>query len=203
MDKNHPYDRQHLKEVLHRDDMLESLLAARDWAKAHLEAVLIGTLVVAAGIFGAVFFVNSQRQKGLEASKLLAEAQMMFQQSGSMPAGQEIQGYGQAYAKYQAVASSYDGSVQAQAARLGMANALLAQGKAAEAEREYAALDSRDGGDPIAALAGFGKARALEAQGKMADAQVAYAAAAGAYPASAVAGEAAAGADRLKAPVKK
>jgi predicted negative regulator of RcsB-dependent stress response len=203
LSQNHPYDRRHLKEVLHRDDMMESLLAARDWAKAHLEAVLIGTLVAAAAVFGAVFFVNGQKQKDLEASKLLAEAQMMFQQSGSMPGEQSAQGYGQAYAKYQAVASTYEGSAQAGAARLGMANAQLAQGKAAEAEREYAALDSRDKEDPIAALAAFGKARALEAQGKLPDAQKAYAAAAEAYPASAIAGEAQTAAGRLGAPQKK
>lgn len=202
MDKNHPYDRRHLKEVLHRDDMMETVLQARDWAKAHLEAVLIGTLVVAAAIFGAVFFVNSQRQKELEASKLLGEAQMIFQQSGTMPAGQAEQGYGQAYAKYQAVVGSYDGSAQAGPAKLGMANSLLAQGKAADAEREYAALDSRDAKDPLAALAAYGKARALEAQGKLADAQQAYAAAAANYPASAVFKDATASAERLKAPQK-
>lgn len=203
MDKNHPYDRRHLKEVLHRDDMMESVVAARDWVQAHLEAVLIGALVLAAAIFGAIFFVNSQRDKDLQASKLLGEAQMMFQQSGSMPAAQMAQGYGQAYAKYQAVASTYEGTAQASAAHLGMANALLAQGKAPDAEREYAALDSRDAKDPIAALAAYGKARSLEAQGKFPDAQQAYASAASAYPHSAVAQDAQASAERLKASPKK
>jgi len=203
LEKNHPYDRRHLKEVLHRDDMMESLLAARDWAKAHLEAVLIGTLVVAAGIFGAIVFVNSQKKNALDASKLLGEAQQIFQQSGSLPAAQAAGAYSQAYAKYQAVASTYDSTPQAQAARLGMANSLLAQDKAADAEREYAALDSRDAKDPIAALAAYGKARSLEAQGKSSDAQQAYAAAAAAYPQSAVVADALVSAERLKAPQKK
>lgn len=199
----HPLDRQKLKQVLHRDDLTETLLQARDWAKAHLEAVLIGVLVLAALIFGTQFFLQGQRQKALEASKLLGEAQRLFQQAQTLPAADAAQGFNQAYAKYQAVASTYDGMAQAGAARLGMANALLAQGKAADAEREYQALDSRDAGDPLAALAALGKARALEAQGKAPEALAAYEALPAAYPASAVLGEAEKALARLKNAPKK
>jgi TolA-binding protein len=198
----HPYDRQKLKEVLHRDDLTETLLKARDWAKSHLEAVLIGALVLAALIFGTQFFLQGQRQKDLEASKLLGEAQRIFQQAQGVPAADAPGAFAQAYAKYQAVVSGYEGSAQAQAARLGQANSLLAQGKAADAEREYLALDSRKPADAIGALAALGRARSLEAQGKP-EALKAYEDALAAYPESPAAGEAQAALARLKSPVKK
>lgn len=178
----HPLDRQHLKEVLHQNEVTDTLIDLRDWAKSHLEAVLIGALVIAALGFGTQFFIQGQRQKALEASKLLAEAQRVFQQAQVLAPDEAQQGYTQAYAKYQAVVSGYEGSPQAQAARLGMANALLAQGKPADAEREYAALDSRDAKDSIGALAALGRARSLEAQSKAAEAVQAYQAALSAYP---------------------
>lgn len=178
----HPLDRRHLKEVLHRNEMTDTLLDARDWAKSHLEAILIGALVLAALVFGTQFFLQGQRQKALEASKALANAQRAFQQASSLTGAEAAQGFTQAYAAYQAVVSTYDGTPQAQAAHLGLANSLLAQGKPQDAEREFAALDSGDAKDPIAALAAVGKARALELQGKAAEAQAAYQAALAAYP---------------------
>lgn len=193
----HPYDRKHLKEVLHKNELADNLVEARDWAKAHLEAVLIGALVLAAAVFGVVFFVNSQKTKALDASRLLNEAQSVFQQAGSLPAAQMAQGYTQAYAKYQALAGSYEGTPQALAAQLGMANADLALGKGAEAEKEYSALDSRDPKSVVAALAALGRARALELENKPADAAKAYADAARNYPGSAVEAEAKAAQDRL------
>lgn len=197
MKAQHPYDHQHLKQVLHRNDAEAFIENARDWAKAHLEAVLIGAVVLAAAIFGVVFFVNGRHQKALDAAKALNEAQGLFQQAGSLTGPQAVQAFNQAYAKYQSVAGSYEGTPQALAARLGQANALLAQGKAADAEREYAGLDSRKPADAIGALAGFGRARALELQGKAPEAAAAYSQAAQAYPDSAVAGAATAAAQRL------
>src|SRR5262249_26271053 len=97
-------------------------MQARDWAKGHLEAVLIGVLVAAALVFGTKFFLQGQRQKALEASKSLAEAQRVFQQAASASAAEAPGAYAQAYAKYQAVVSGYEGTPQAQAARLGQAN---------------------------------------------------------------------------------
>jgi TolA-binding protein len=187
-----PLDRQQLKEVLHRNDLSERLLQARDWAQSHVEALFIGVLVTAAVAFGAHFFLQGQREKALEASKLLGEAQRLFQQAQFADTAEARQlGFNQAYAKYQALLGAYEGMPQAMAARLGLANALLAQGKAAEAERDYAALDSRDPKDPIAALAALGRARSLEAQGKAAEAARAYEQAAQAYPDSPAAAEAA------------
>lgn len=179
-------DRQHVKQMLHRDELGEGLLKARDWIRGHLEAVVIGALVLAATVFGIVFFINGQKQKDLEASKLLNEAHQIFLQSGQVAPEQAASAYGQAYAKFQAVATTYDGTEQAQDAKLGMANAQYAMGKFADAEREYAQLDSGKAGDAIGALAAYGKARALEAQGKAADAKNAYLAAANRYPGSAV-----------------
>ncbi len=199
----HPLDRQHLKQVLHRDEISEGFLRARDWAKSHLEAVLIGAMVVAALAFGTHFFIQGQRQKALEASKLLGEAQRLFQQAQTLGPSDAAQGFNQAYAKYQAVVSSYEGTAQAQAARLGQANALLAQGKAAEAEREYAALDSRKADDAVGALAALGRARSLEAQGKPAEAVQAYEQAQGAYPDGPAAAEAQKALARLKGSEKK
>ena len=178
----HPLDRRHLKEVLHQNEVSDTLVDLRDWAKSHLEAVLIGVLVLAALAFGTQFFLQGPHQKALESSKLLAEAQRIFQQSQGMEPAQAAQGFNQAYAKYQAVVSGYEGSPQADAARLGMANALLAQGKATEAERDYAALDSHDAKSTIAALAGLGRARSLEAQGKTPEAIAAYKQALSSYP---------------------
>jgi len=193
----HPYDRQHLKEVLHKNDLVDEMVMLRNWAKAHLEIVLIGVLVVAAGVYGAYFLVNDHKQKGLNASMLLNEAQGLFQQAGSQPAAQALGIYTQAYAKYQAIASTYEGSSQAKAAQLGMANAELGLGKGADAQQAYAVLDSHDATDPIAALAGLGRARALELQGKASDAASAYAAVLTNYPGSAVEGEAQASEKRL------
>lgn len=202
MKDQHPYDRQHLKQVLHRDDLTETLLKARDWAKGHLEAVLIGTLVVAALIFGTQFYLQGRSKTALEASKALAEAQRVFQQAQGLPVAEAPAAFAQAYAKYQQVLSGYEGTPEAQAARLGQANSLLAQGKAAEAEKEFAALDSRDPKDVIGALAGLGRARALEAQGKP-EALKAYEELLAAYPDSAASAEATAAAARLKTPAKK
>jgi hypothetical protein len=199
----HPYDRKHLKEVLHRDDLTENLIRARDWAKSHLEAVLIGALVLAALIFGTQFFFQGQRQKSLEASKLLGEAQRIFQQAQSLSGDQAPAAFAQAYAKYQAVVSGYEGTPQAKSAQLGEANSLLAQGKAAEAQSAYLPLDSRQATDAIGALAALGVARSLEAQAKLPEASKAYADALAAYPDSAVAAEATAALARLKSPAKK
>jgi predicted negative regulator of RcsB-dependent stress response len=198
----HPYDRQHLKQVLHRNEVTDYLQQARDWAKGHLEAVLIGFLVLAALIFGTQFFLQGRSKAALEASKALAEAQRVFQQAQSAPVAEAPAAFAQAYAKYQAVVSGYEGTAEAQAARLGQANSLLAQGKAADAEKEFAALDSHDAKDTIAALAALGRARALEAQGKP-EALKAYEDLLASYPDSAAVAEATAAAARLKSPAKK
>jgi predicted negative regulator of RcsB-dependent stress response len=193
----HPYDRKHLKQVLHKNEFADELVELRDWAKTHLEAVLIGALVLAAAVFGVVFFVNSQKQKALDASRLLNEAQDLFQQAGDLSGAESVQAYGQAFAKYQALASGFDGTEQATVARLGMANSDLAAGKAQDAEREYGALNVHDPKSPVSALAGLGVARALEMEGKTADAQAAYAAAIRDYPSSAITSEAKADLERI------
>jgi tetratricopeptide (TPR) repeat protein len=196
----HPYDSQHLKQVLHQNDLEIWAAKAREWTKSHLEAVLIGVVLLVAAAYGAYAFSTGQAKKAVDAAKALNEAQAMFQQAGSLSGPQAQQAFNQAYAKYQGVVSGFDGTPQAQAARLGQANALLAQGKAADAEREYAALDSRKA-DPIAALAGFGRARALELQGKAKDAADAYQQAGTAYPDSAISAAAMAAAQRLGTPI--
>jgi TolA-binding protein len=182
MKPQHPINQRQVKELLHRDELSDWIMNAGTWVKNHLETVVIGALVAAVAVFGIVFFINGQKQKDLEASKLLAEAHQIFQQSGNVPAAQQAGAYSQAYAKFQAVVGAYEGTPQAQDAKLGMANAQFAQGKYAEAEREYAVLDSGDAQDTIGALAAYGKARALEAQGKAVDAQKAYQDAASRYP---------------------
>jgi len=196
--KQHPYDNRHLKQVLHRNEMLSWMEESQAWVQGHLEAVLIGAVVLAAAGFGAWFFAQGQRQKSLDASKALNEAQSVFQQAGSVPAAQAAQGYNQAYAKYQAVVSGFDGTPQAKAAKLGLANCLLAEGKGAEAEKAFTELDSRDVSDPVAALASYGRARSLELQGKATDAAAAYGQVAQNYPDSAVAGLAQTAAARLQ-----
>lgn len=193
----HPYDRRHLKQVLHKNEMADKLIELRDWAMTHLEAVLIGALVLAAAVFGVVFFINGQKQKDQEASRLLNEAQDLFQQAGSLDPVSATQAYGQAYSKYQALVGSYGGSEQAQAARLGMANSDLAAGKVQDAEREYAALDVHDPKSAISALAALGTARALEFAGKASEAQKAYADALKNYPGSAIEPEAKAALERI------
>jgi predicted negative regulator of RcsB-dependent stress response len=198
--KNQPHiDRQHVKQLLHQDPMTEWLLKARDWTRSHLETVVIGVLVLAAAVFGVVFFINGQTQKDQEASKLLAEAHQVFEQGSQAPADQSAAVYGQAYAKFQAVSSAYDGSAQAMDAKLGMANAQFALAKYPEAQQEYSALDSGKASDTIGALAAFGKARALEAQGKGAEALAAYNDAASRYPAGPAAAMATDAAKRLSA----
>ncbi len=189
-------DRQHVKQMIHRDEFTEGLLKARDWIRGHLETVVIGVLVAAALVFGIVFFINGQKQKDLEASKLLNEAHQVFLQSGQVAPEQAAAAYGQAYAKFQAVASTYDGTPQAQDAKLGMANAQYAMGKFDDAARTYGELDSGKNGDAIGALAAFGKARSLEALGKAADAKNAYLAAANRYPGSPIQAQAEAAAKR-------
>jgi len=199
--KNQPHmDRQHIKKILHDEDLAHWLLQGRDWVRSHLESVVIGALVLAALVFGAVFFFNSQAQKDIKANQDLSEAHQVFAQAGTVDAAQVPAAYGQAYAKFQNVASTYEGSVQAQDAKLGMANAQYAMGKAADAEREYGALDSGDVKDPIAALAAFGRARSLELEGKPADALAAYQAAMSRYPDSPALTQALAAVKRLSPP---
>lgn len=195
----HPYDRRHLKEVLHRNELGDQILAARGWAQAHLELVLIGVLLVAAMVFGGYYFIQGRQQRSLDASLLLSQAQSAFQQAAGGPADQAQGAYAHAYAKYQAIVGSYEGSIEAKSAELGMANADLAMGKVADAQREYAELDSGQASDPLAALAGYGKAKALELEGKVADARAAYEAALAAYPGSVIDGEARAAVSRLGA----
>ena len=199
--KNQPHiDRRHVKEMLQKDELSEWLMHGRDWVLSHLETVVIGVLVVAAVIFGVVFFINGQAQKDLDASKLLNEAHQIFQQAANVPAEQTQAAFGQAYAKFQAVASTYEGTPQALDAHLGMANAQFAMAKYADAEREYGALDSGDAKDPIAALAAFGKGRALEAEGKAADALTVYQAVVTHYPAGPTKALAEVAAKRLGSP---
>lgn len=206
MKNRHPYDNQHLKQVLHRNEMLSWLEEAQAWVQQHLEAVLIGVVVLAAAGFGGWFFYQGQQQKSLDASKGLNEAQSVFQQAGSAPAADAAQAYNQAYGKYQAVVSGFDGTPEAKAARLGMANSLLAEGKLSDAEKAFADLDSREASDPIAALAAYGRARSLELEGRPADAAKAYQDAGADYPDSAVAALAVSAAARLQgssSPAKK
>jgi tetratricopeptide (TPR) repeat protein len=198
--KQHPYDHQHLKKVLHRNEMLSGLEEAQAWVQGHLEAVLIGVVVLAATGFGGWFFYQGQQQKALDAAKALNEAQSVFQQAGSAPAAESAQDFNQAYAKYQSIVTSYDGTPQAKVAKLGLANSLLAEGKAADAEKAYAELDSRDASDPIAALASYGRAHALEFEGKAPEAAKAYQDAAANYPDSAVAAVALSMSARLQGP---
>jgi predicted negative regulator of RcsB-dependent stress response len=199
--KNQPHmDRQHIKKILHDDDLSQWLLKARDWVRSHLETVVIGLLVISAVIFAVVFFFNGQKKKDLEASTQLSEAHQFFNQAGQVDPAQTVAAYSQAYAKFQAVATAYDGTVQASDAKLGMANAQFAMGKWADAEREYGALDSGDAKDPLAALAAFGRARSLEAQGKAADALTAYLAVSSHYPKGPATGLAEAAAKRLSPP---
>jgi hypothetical protein len=198
----HPYDRRHLKEVLHKNEMTDSLVEALQWAQAHLEVVLITVLLLAAAGFGTVFFLNGRKQKSMDASMLLNEAQNAFEQADAAPPAQASAAFGQAYAKYEAIVVSYQGTEQAKAAQLGIANADLAMGKGAQAEGEYAALDTHAPADSIAALAGLGRARALEVEGKPAAALAAYADALSNYPDSAVADECLAAQKRLKSAQK-
>lgn len=200
----HPYDHRHLKQVLHKNELVDSLVNARDWARTHLETVLIGVLLLSAAVFGVLFFLNSQKETALKAATLLSEAQGVFQQAGTLSPSEAAQGYSQAFAKFQAVASSYEGSMQAPAAQLGMADCDLAMGKGAEAERAFDALDTRDPKNLIASLASLGKAQAIEAQGRQADAQKAYADTLKTYAGCAVSGAAQAALDRItKYPLPK
>lgn len=195
--KPKPYDKEHLKQVLHQNELTDELGVIRDWAKAHIEIVLIGALVLAAAAFGTYTFIKGRNQKALDAAMLLNQAQSAFEQAGSQAPAQAAAGYAQARAKYEALADSYEGSVQGKAARLGVANADLALGKGADAEREYAALDGHEAADGIAALAGLGRARALELEGKSADALGAYADVLRNYPGSVVENDAKAAQARL------
>lgn len=193
------FERREIKELIHRNEMEEFLLKARDWVKGNLETVAIGALALAAAVFGAWFWWNGLQRKDLEASRLLAEAQGVLEQSFQAPAEQAAGAYAQAYAKYQAVAAAYPGTVQAAAAALGMAQSLFGQGKLDEAVREFGALDSGKASDPLAALAALGKARALEAQGKAAEALAAFQAAASRYDSGVAKAEAESAAVRLSA----
>jgi len=180
----HPLDRHKLKEVLHKNEMMDSLYEARDWAKEHLEAVLIGVLVIAAAIFGTVFFLNSHKQKQLEASRSLEEAQDYFRQGETATPDRAAQNFNLAYQKYQGVVANYGGTPQGHAAALGVANAELALGRGEDAQKAFAALDSKDPKDAVAVLAALGEGRAFEALGRYSDARAAYAAAAKNYPGS-------------------
>ncbi len=193
----HPYDRRELKQVLHRNELSEEMVSLWEWAQAHVEFVFIGALLVAALAFGVRFWVNARRQKELAASLLLARAQETFAQASEASPTDAPALYAQAYLKYQALVDGYPGSLEERNAKLGMANADLAQGKAPAAQSLYLALDDSKPGDPISALAALGVARCLEAEGKAADARRAYSAVLASYPQSAVAAEAEAGEKRL------
>ncbi|MGH7441698.1 MAG: hypothetical protein ACREKE_03375, partial [bacterium] len=95
--KPHPIDRRHLKEVLHRNELTDELQDLRDWSQAHLEIVLVVALLIAALIFGVYFFLNGRKQRALDASMLLTQAQESFEQAASVPVSQSAQAYQQAY----------------------------------------------------------------------------------------------------------
>lgn len=195
----HPYDKQHLKQVLHRNELGDELKDLRDWAQNHLEIVLVSVLLVAALAFGVYFFLNSRKQRELSASLLLNQAQELLAEAVSGPPGQAAAAYGQAYLKYQSLVSTYPGGAQFRAAELGLADSDLGLGKADEAGAEYARLDDGKAGDPLSALGALGVARALEAKGKGADALAAYGHVLSAYPGGAAAAEASAARKRLAA----
>lgn len=157
-----------VKEVLHRDELGLAMEKGAAWVRSHVENVVIGAVVLAAAVFGLRYYLSSREERALEAAKLLAEAEQLYQRAGSLDAAAAPSAFTQAYAKYQGVAQSYEGTPQAFAGRLGMANALFSQGKFDEALREYQALAADKGAGSIAAIAGAGAAACEKAKGQSA-----------------------------------
>lgn len=185
-----PYDRAHLKEVLHSNEALDALLRARAWVLSHVELVLAAVLLLAASGAGGYFVLHGRAQKAREASRLLTEAQDSLLRARALPAAQAGQALRGAQERFRQLATSYQGTPQARPALLGLAASELALGQGAQAEAEYAKLDSGRKSDALGALGALGRAKALEAQGKVEEALAAYARVPEVYPGSAAEAEA-------------
>jgi TolA-binding protein len=141
---------------------------------------LAGTVVVAGAVVGGYFYFTSRAAD--KASALLGAA-VAIQQSPIAPAP-TVPGATQAAGTYpteaargeaavaalQKVIDAYPSSETGTAARYQMGNALLATGRAADAERAFAEAIARGGASIYADMAQLGRVQALAAQNKYDDA---------------------------------
>lgn len=163
-----------IKQLTKRNELDFWLHEAGAWVKGHLEAVIIGAVVLGVGVFGGYYFISSQREARDKASMDLYGALSQAQRAkGSAPLfdPQALSGLG---AAYQAVASSQSGAPAGLAAELGLADVEYASGRFEAAAQAYDKFAAANNKSLLAPLALQGKAACLEAQGKAPDALSAY-----------------------------
>jgi len=172
-----------IEAAIKRDELREFLGESQDWVKKHLENVLIGVVVAALLVFGAVYLMKSSREDSIKASLQLSNAEQQY--ARAMGSG-EAQAFDSAKAGYEQVRAGFDGKDEAVIAELGLANLLFAQGKLDEAKSAFELFASRHGDTALAPVAESGRAACLEASGKLKDAADAYLALAAKRPVSAL-----------------
>jgi predicted negative regulator of RcsB-dependent stress response len=163
---------QQIQKAIKRNEMREAVELSLDWVKGHVESVVIGAVLLAALIFGLVYFQSGRRESAAKASIQLSMADNQFQRVISM--GGNPQMLAQVAAAYQAVKTEYASSPEALHAELALANLSFETGKYDEAAQAYAAFTAQHGGSTLAPVALAGQGACLEAQNKPAEAAAAY-----------------------------
>jgi hypothetical protein len=170
------------KPALKRNELRDFLEEAGDWTKAHLENVLIGSVVLALLAFGGIYFLKNRREEGIKAAIQFSSAEQYFNRALS---GNEQNVMEASRSGFDQVRAGFEGRDEAVAAELRLADLSFQKGAFEEARSAYERFGLAHSGSPFAPLAEAGKASSLEGLGKIKEAGDAYAAVALKYPGSA------------------
>ncbi len=163
-----------IKQLTKRNEMSYWLHETGVWVKGHLEAVIIGAVVVGVGIFGGYYFLSNQREARDKAAMDLYSAASQAQRAKSSAPLFDPQALAGLGAAYQALATGQAGLPAGIAAELGLADLEYASGRFEAASLAYEKFAAANPDSLLTPLALEGKAACLEAQGKHADALAAY-----------------------------
>lgn len=158
------------KNELREDPVLEWLDGAIVFLRRNLRWILTGAIIVVAVFVGAITLTRSHKRSEMEAAQVLMDAQRRYLQ-GAYPAA-EVQ--------LQQLLTAYPRSQAAPLARIYLGDALLGQGRHAEALAAFEEATGARSDDPaLPAAAHRGKASALESLARFAEASRSYEEAAG------------------------
>jgi predicted negative regulator of RcsB-dependent stress response len=160
-----------IEAVLKRDELEDFLELGINWVKKHLENVLIGVVVLALLVFGVLYLLKNRHEDSVKASLQLSSADQLFARAVS---SNDSAGFDSARAGYEQVKGGFDGTNEAVAAELALANLSFVQGKYDDASAAYSLFLQNHLESPLAPLASSGLASCLEATGKIKEAADAY-----------------------------
>ena len=155
-----------LRAAIKRNELEEVLDGTGEWIKSHLENVLIGVVLVVVGVVLVPYWMGSRAEQASQAATQLRAAQQEYQRAFAAAGGQ-AEALNQARSKFQAVSSSFPGSIAAAQAALGVAQVDLALGQWDQALANFQNFLVEFGEDhELAPLAVEGKAQSYEGRGE-------------------------------------